>query len=139
MLTPAERAAARAFRAAQRAALAAADEKDPPGMSVSVFTRYVRHECAASGGRSVFLELREHYALSPEYGILGYTPDDFEALEHEDGQAYPEPCAAIVPAKRFGWIWTQGKCPACGMTARSSAGRLVDPGIRLPGEHAILA
>ena len=102
-LTEADLRAARAFRRFQRAALAASD---PPGMTVSVFARQVRHPCAKLDGRSVNLELHEHYAYSPDH--------------------------------RFGFIFTQGRCGACGMTARSGDSRLVDPRIRPPAAHAVL-
>lgn len=106
-------------------------------MTVSVFIRHDRHDCARKGGKSVFLELKEHYAFSPVYVVA-----DGVATEQDD----PEVLAAIsrdsgaqfVSSGRFGWIWTQGRCPACGLTARSAAGRLVDPQIRPPAEHAII-
>lgn len=113
-LTPAELAAARGFRAAQRAVLA---HREPADITVSVFIGNDRHDCPAQGGKSVFLKLREHYVFSP----LLVLPD------------------AVIPARRFGWIWTEGTCRACGMTARSSSGRLVDPEIRPPSEHALVA
>lgn len=132
-MTPAELAAARAFRTVRREQLAslAAD------ITVSVYIRNDRHDCAAKGGKSVFLELREHYAYSPAYHACDCGEVCCPATAHlvECGNCGPAP---ILPEKRFGWIWTQGRCPACGLTARSSAGRLVDPEVRPPAEHAII-
>jgi hypothetical protein len=131
-LTPAELAAARAFRGAQRAALAALDAD----ITADVHARFVRHDCARRGGKSYALELREHYAFSPAYLVEGSTvtpgedPDVLRGISRVAGGEFIEP-------GRFGWVWTQGKCPACGMTARSSAGRLVDPAERPPAERAV--
>ena len=136
-LTPAELAAARAFRSMQRVRL----EQIDSDLLVSVFVRYERHDCAKRGGKSVFLELREHYAYSPAclveetaVSVAGrlVDPDVLRGISRVDGGEF------IAPA-RFGFIWTQGKCPACGLTARSAAGRLVDPAQRPPAEHAIVS
>lgn len=94
------------FRGIQRRALAVVNESTPPDITVSVFVRQYRHNCPAQGGRSVALELREHYAFSP--------------------------------GKRFGFIWTEGRCTPCGMTARSGTGRLVDASVRPPAQHSIV-
>ncbi len=102
-LTETELIAARAFRTAQRAVLQQKNAGEPPDIIVSVFIRHYRHDCAKQGGKSVSLELREHYVLSSD--------------------------------RRFGWIFTEGRCPGCGMTARSGTGRLVDPEQR-PGRYA---
>ena len=130
-LTEADLRAARAFRRFQRAALAASV---PPGMTVSVFARQVRHPCAKLGGRSVNLEMHEHYVLSPQYLVWktgAAVPEDWP--EQADG-----PLEADIPAGRFGFIFTQGRCSACGMTARSGDSRLVDPRIRPPSPHAVV-
>jgi len=137
-MTPAAQAAARAFRAAQRAALKHANETDPPDLTVSVYVRQVRHLCAAHGGRSVNLELREHYVTSPQYLAWGPPSGAVRAALPED---WPEqadgPLAGDIPAGLFGFIFTRGRCGACGMTARSSSGRLVDPAQRPPAAKAV--
>jgi hypothetical protein len=133
-LSPAERKAARAFRAVQRAVL----EQKTADIIVSVHVRHVRHDCPAKGGKSVSLELREHYVFSPDYHVC----DCGEICCRAGGSLLecwncgPVP---LVPAKRFGWIFTEGRCSACGMTARSGAGRLADPAERPPAERAVLS
>ena len=47
-LTEAENAAARAFRASQRAALKEKNTSEPPDITVSVFIQHYRHDCAAA-------------------------------------------------------------------------------------------
>jgi hypothetical protein len=132
-LTPAELAAARSFRGQQRAALAALEAD----ITADVHVRCVRHDCAKQGGKSVFLELREHYVWSPEYWVCycgAVEPFAEYVFPHKDCQGGK----LDVPAKRFGWIFTEGRCSACGMTARSSAGRLVDPETRPPSDRAVI-
>jgi hypothetical protein len=145
-LTPAELAAARAFRAARRDGL----DRKTADITASVFVRYERHDCARRGGKSVFLELKEHYAFSPAYVLFRdgqvlpteRTDLDFaqEVLDDlaDAGMEHLSVAESIIPARRFAWIWTEGRCPACGLTARSATGRLVDPAVRPPAEHAIL-
>lgn len=41
------------------------------------------------------------------------------------------------PDGRFGWIYKQGRCPACGQRARSRAGKLVDAYARPPAEGRV--
>lgn len=149
-MTPAETAAAREFRAAQRSVLAAKHAM-PPDLTTSVYAKFIRHECAARGGASVALELREHYRYSPAYlvgkqgdviqfdgGDPGWSQEVVD-LQEEMGPRHLSVVEAVVPARRFGWIWTQGRCAACGMTALSKTGRLVDPQVRPPSEHAIVS
>lgn len=102
-LTPAEKAAGRAFRDRMQAAdapqLAAAD------MVVPVYLAVLRHKCPGRGDISTSLDLIEHYIRSPR-----------------DGQ---------VPAGRFAWIFRDGSCRRCGLTARTP-GRLVAADSRPP-------
>jgi len=132
-LTPAELAAARLFRGQQRAALA---KLDPPDITVSVFVRQYRHNCSAQNGKSVALELREHYVRSPLYRVC------YCSVVAEQGPDFPHrDCDGSViaaEAGRFAFIWTEGRCNACGTTARSSRGRLVDSAERPPADHAIV-
>lgn len=125
-MTEAEIAAARAFRTAQRAVLREKNASEPPGIIVSVFIHHYRHDCAKQDGKSVSLELREHYVLSPRYLVIG----DEAVPAGPSTNTYVPALAAEVPGKRFGWIFTEGRCPACTMTARSGTGRLVDPETR---------
>lgn len=106
MLTPQEKEAGRAFRDAVQNELLATFETDPPTHVVPNFIAMFRHKCSARGGRSSPLELKEVYKFSPAHGP--------------------------VPARRFGFIYKEGKCRYCGNTARSRAGRLVDAHVRLP-------
>ena len=135
-LTEADLRAAKEFRRFQRAALAASD---PPDMTVSVFARQVRHPCAKLDGRSVNLELREHYVLSPEYALYGNADEGWTARPVNPEALDVAADHVVLSAGRFGFIFTQGRCQACGMTARSGDSRLVDPRIRPPSPHAVMA
>jgi hypothetical protein len=42
------------------------------------------------------------------------------------------------PDRRFGFIYTEGRCPACSTTARSGDTRLVDTRIRPPAPRAVV-
>jgi len=64
-LTPAERAAARAYRAAEKARLAQINADSPPSVMVLPVLRNYRHECARRGGQSTSVLLKEVYRLSP--------------------------------------------------------------------------
>jgi len=134
-LSLAELAAAKAFRAAQRAILDGKNASEPPGIIVSVLVRNVRHDCAAKGGKSVSLELREHYVWSREYFVCercGRFPDP--GMPPEDCPGCQE--FVVVPPRRFGFIFTEGRC-GCGMTARSGDSRLVDPAVRPPSARSV--
>jgi hypothetical protein len=78
------------------------NEVDPATYDVPCFAGLYRHLCSAKNNRSVAMEVKEQYLVSP---------------------IYPE---EKVPAGRFGYIYKEGRCRACGQTARSRAGRLVD-------------
>ena len=145
-MTPAELAAARAFRLRQLDWFGPVSDRRPVDVRVSVFIRCYRHDCAKQGGKSVFLELREHYARSPEMVVFfdERRPLSIAFVDDGAGPEFAEQIRTegifneVIPAGRFGFIWTEGKCSVCGLTARSSAGRLVDPAIRPPAEHAIV-
>lgn len=74
----------------------------PPTYEVPFFLGIYRHLCSSRNMRSTGLELKEQYLLSP---------------------IYPE---ENVPAGRFGFLFREGRCRACGQTARSRVGRIVD-------------
>jgi hypothetical protein len=137
-LTLAERSAAQVFRYTQRLWLA---KLPPADITVSVFVRNYRHECAARDGKSIYLTLREHYAWSPAYHACGCGEVCCPALQHESRLTECDNCGPVpvMAAKRFGWIWLQGQCSACGVTARSKTGRLVDPAVRPPSGHAVIS
>jgi len=111
-LSPAEKAAGRAFRDAAQADLLATFDTDPPAFTVPSFLALYRHHCPARAGRSTALPLHEIYLHSPA-----------------DGD---------VPAGRFGFIYRAGRCRSCGQQARSRAGRLVDAQVRPPIHGRVL-
>lgn len=138
-MTLAELAAARSFRDVMRQQLSRVDAD----VMVSVFVRYERHDCPKRD-KSLFLELKEHYALSPEIVVHSDERGPAGVAFTDDGAgeswASPEGFGKdVIPARRFAFIWTQGKCSACGLTARSAAGRLVDPQVRPPAERALVS
>ena len=149
-MIPAELSAARAFRAAQRAILEQKNASDPPGITVSVHVRNVRHDCPVKGGKSVSLELREHYVFSPAYisftdGQIRQTITGLTWISlrkcwmtwTEAGMRQLSIVLVTIPAKRFGFIFTEGRC-GCGMTARSGDSRLVDPAVRPPSARSVV-
>ncbi len=109
-LSSVEKTVGRRFRTDCQSTLDALNEAAPPTYTVPFFIAVYRHPCPARDGKSTALELLEHYRHSTE----------------DDG----------VPAGRFGFIYRQGKCRACGAVARSAAGRVVDahqrPPLRIP-------
>ena len=105
-LSPAEKAAGRAFRDRAAAELATRFAADPPTFQVPPVVAIVRHACPGRGGRSTALALREVYQLSP--------------------------AAGDIPAGRFAFIHRDGRCRHCGATARSATGRVVDAHTRPP-------
>lgn len=107
-LTAVEKNAGRIFRTDSQMFLAALNEKDPPTYDVPFFLGLFRHICSAKNSRSVAMELKEQYLVSPIYPVEN------------------------VPAGRFGYLYREGRCRACGQTARSRAGRLVDGWERPP-------
>lgn len=107
-LTEVEKNVGRLFRSAAEGQLSALNEKDPPTYSAPFFLGVYRHLCPAKGSHSRAMELKEQYLVSPIY------PDE------------------NVPAGRFGYIYREGRCRACGQTARSMVGRLVDGWERPP-------
>jgi len=103
MLTPAEREAGRAYRAACQAVLDALNRRNPPGLFVLVHWRVIRHECEAGGGASTVITLTERYELSP-------------AQLSGDGSK------VVSPAGQFAWIWKEGRCSGCKLVARTARG-----------------
>lgn len=107
-LTDLEKKAGRRFRDDCSARLLAVNETSPATFEVPFFLGVYRHLCPSRNGRSTGLELKEQYWISP---------------------IYPE---ESVPAGRFGYLFREGRCRACGQSARSQVGRLVDGWVRPP-------
>lgn len=107
-LTPREKKVGRLFRVESEEKLTGINKIDPPTYDVPFFLGIYRHLCSARHGRSTGMELKEKYLLSP---------------------IYPE---EDVPAGRFGFVFREGRCRACGQTARSRVGRIVDGWERPP-------
>lgn len=103
-----EKKAGRRFRDDCTTQLITLNEVTPPTYDVPFFLAIFRHLCAARNKRSTGLELKERYWVSPIY------PDE------------------NVPAGRFGYLFREGRCRACGQSARSRIGRLVDGWERPP-------
>lgn len=108
MLTAVEKACGRRFRDDAAARLLALNETDPPTFVVPHFLGLFRHACPAQNERSIAIELKERWLPSPIF-------------QDEN-----------VPAGRFGYIYREGRCRACGQSARSEVGRLVDSRERPP-------
>lgn len=107
-LSEVEKQIGRQFRREQAHRLDSLNEADPATYEVPHFLGLYRHLCAARDNRSTAMELKEQYVASPIYSHEG------------------------VPAGRFGFIFREGQCRACGQTARSETGRLVDGWQRPP-------
>lgn len=110
MLTAAERAAGRAWRAFSDGALAVWHDSEPPTYTVPDFLAVWRHECTGHRHTSEAIVLREEYRLSPAYQVRDLRSG--ELIE--------------VPAGRFGYIYREGRCRTCGENALSRVGRVVD-------------
>jgi hypothetical protein len=125
-LTDAERAAARVFLDDRVAVFRALPEVtwQPP-----VYVHHIRHLCSALA-KSISFELKEVCQDSPAYvvhadGEVAAVPGDADAPEGTTG-------SVVVQAGRFTWIYREGRCPDCKMTARSANGRLADATLRPP-------
>jgi hypothetical protein len=102
MLTPAERAAGRAFRTAGRWLLAAREAEYPARSHCPAFMVWFRHDCAGRGSWALFLH--QHYLESPAY---------FPGIRTE-----------VLPG-RFVFTWREAVCPRCKMSVRSTDGILL--------------
>ncbi len=104
-LTYMEKQVGRQFKADCEAMLNQRNDEAPPTYEVPFFLGIYRHLCSGRNNRSTGLELKEQYWVSEEH--------------------------PGVPTGRFGFIFREGRCRACGQTARSRVGRLVD-GLQRP-------
>jgi hypothetical protein len=122
-LTPDQKTALRAFRDASQAALNARSLLDPPGMTALVLHRVVRHECAAEGGASVGITLREVREESPEYWVCycGIVTTWSPHFPHRDCDG----AKVVAAAGEFAWLWKEGRCSGCGLAVRTAKGRYV--------------
>lgn len=109
-LTAVEKRAGRQFRDERTAWLSELNRVDPATYQPPVFIGIYRHLCPARNNRSTAMELKERYVTSPQYVEGGL----------------------LVAAGRFGYLYREGQCRACGQTARSGVGRLVDAFVRPP-------
>jgi hypothetical protein len=139
-LTAAERAAARVFLDDRLAVFRSLPEVawQPP-----VYVHHIRHLCSALA-KSVSFELKEVCQDSPAYVVgkdmtvvryEGGSPEgtqDMIDAQEEVGLRHLSIIGAVVPASRFTWIYREGRCPDCKMTARSANGRLADATLRPP-------
>src|SRR5262249_11814592 len=133
VLTTAERAAGRWWRDLQLTELAALNAARPPMQSPSPFIRHIRHLCPGNNGASISFDFAYTYVTSPRIGVcycsvIKPVPDELLGkFPHED-------CAGgeLVPAGRFAFVYREGRCALCDLTARSTTGRVVDARERLP-------
>jgi len=128
-LTRDEKLAGRWFRQRCQEALDSLNETEPPVLLVLPFGRHFRHECSSRGGRSTSFELKEHYDLNPDIWVcycsmLGEHSGSFPHWDCQGGRV-------LAASGIIAWIWKEGKC-ACGLTARSHAGFVVDARERPP-------
>jgi hypothetical protein len=107
-LTEKEKLVGRQFRDDCNAWLGEFNRTNPPTFDSPHFIGVFRHLCPARDGRSLAIELKEQYLFSPIY-------------EEQE-----------VPAGRFGFLYREGRCRACGQDARSHRGRVVDAWERPP-------
>ena len=90
-----------------------------------MFWRVFRHVCPAAGDASIGITLREVCEESPEYRAcycskIGQT-DPGRDFPHRDCDG----SKVITHAGQFAWIWKEGRCSRCELTARAKAGRFV--------------
>lgn len=126
LLTDDQKLAGRMFRKQCQDALEASHQDMPPDFIPPPWIKHWRHNCPKRQGRSTSLELKEKYWTSPRIGVCYCsTVAPWTAPEgdfpHEDCQGGRD----LTEAGFFAFIFKEGKCGGCGMTARSRAGRLV--------------
>jgi hypothetical protein len=133
-LTDLEKHAGRVFRDSRQAGLDALNASEPPGGDADPLLRVVRHPCAARGGASIGIALRQHYQASPELwvcycGVIE-PKGEFRVFPHDD-------CDGGKIAAADGllcFIWKDGRCPECRLVLRSARG-IIDLAARRPPER----
>lgn len=122
-LTRDEKLAGRWYRQHCQEALDALNAAEPPALLVPPFGRHFRHECSARGGRSTSFELKENYDPNKDIWVC------YCSAIAVHGPSFPhDGCQGgrvLAVAGVIAWIWKEGKC-ACGLTARSKTGFVVD-------------
>ncbi len=129
MLRPDEKVAGRAFRDEEEFLLLRYNQEQPPSFVVPVFIGVYRHNCAGRGGRSTELALTERYVLSPAFEVVDIGNQ--RVARHIVEGSHPEG-SVIVPEGRFAFLYREGTCRSCGLTARSESGRLIEAEERPP-------
>lgn len=131
VLTKEEKVAGRLFKASCQDKLDCLNESSPPTYLVPNFLALFRHLCPGHAEVSTALELKEIYEYSPSFELLRFGEDLVESGHPIVTEAPPDE-AVLIPAKRFGFIYKEGKCKSCGQTARSKEGTFVDAYERAP-------
>jgi hypothetical protein len=133
-LTDLEKAAGRKWRASCQRVLDELSDAEPAGGGANPLLRVIRHPCAARGGASVGIELREHYLASPELWVCycGVIEPcgEFRVFPHDDCDGGKIAAAAGL----FCWIWKDGRCLDCELVLRSRHG-LIDLAASRPPER----
>ena len=126
-LTPDEKTAGRLFKAASQAVLDKLNAESPPESIrlAMVFWRVVRHVCPEAGDASIGITLRERYAPSPEYRACYCSKIDRTDIDRDFPHRDCDGSKVVARAGLFAWIWKEGRCSGCGLTARTKAGRFV--------------
>jgi len=106
VLTSEEKVAGRIFRASVTAWWQRQWDLNQPYYEVPPMLSQYRHVCPAQRGRTLALDLREVYVLSPEIREM--------------------------PAGRLGFVARRGRCVKCKRVAMSKSGRIVDAYERPP-------
>jgi hypothetical protein len=131
VLTDDEKQAGRLFKGQCQETLSLLNRESPPDGAVLPFWKVARHECAASGGASIGITLRERYIKSPEYrvcycGSVGAATPDFPHSGCDGSKV-------IAAGGLFGFRWKEGRCGSgCGRAVRSKEGVFVIAADRPP-------
>lgn len=127
-LDPEDKVAGKAYLAAAQGALDARNAAEPPGMPIPHYLHIVRHECAASAGRTTPIELRQVTDYSPAYCVSNGMASEVKRGDRCRGE--------MVAAGRFRFSYREGQCRHCQLIARSITGRLIDgwslPAVQVP-------
>lgn len=119
-LTELEKRAGKVFRALAQGKLTSSFADGAEFAPCDPHIREYRHDCAARGGVSWPLRLKEHTEDSPEYWVC------YCSVVAPHGDTFPhDDCQGGKPVARaglFSFTWTDGHCK-CGLTVRSSSGR----------------
>lgn len=139
MLTHSEKAAGRWWKKQQQAELRDLNRAEPPDAVVPLAVRHYRHECSGYRDASVSFDCVEVYVRSPRIGVC-YCSVIQEVPDELLGKFPHEDCAGgvLVSAGRMAFYYKEGRCARCGMTARSTDGRIVETSEREPSQGALI-